>query len=143
MRLQPYLNFDGETRQAFLFYKSVFGGEFSHSSTMGENPGAEELDEGEKDRIMHISLPLRDGIILMGSDILPSAGHELTKGNNHYISLEVDSREEADQLFNDLIKGGEIEMPLEEQFWGDYYGSLKDKFGVYWMIGFNEDAKQT
>lgn len=102
MKLQAYLNFDGEADQAFQFYSSVFGGEFSFRSTMGENPGGEELPGEEQNRIMHILLPIKDGIVLMGSDILPSAGHKLSKGNNLYIALQLDSREEADEVFNGL-----------------------------------------
>lgn len=139
MKLQAYLNFDGETDQAFQFYRSVFGGEFSFRSTMGENPGGEELSREEQNRIMHISLPLKDGIVLMGSDILPSAGHKVSKGNNLYIALQVDNREEADQVFTGLAEGGQVEMPLEDQFWGDYYGSLQDRYGIHWMISSAQD----
>lgn len=136
MKLQAYLNFDGEADEAFQFYHLVFGGDFSHRSTMGEIPGGDELPVEEQNRIMHISLPIKDDIVLMGSDILPSAGHQVHKGNNLYISLQVDSRKEADKVFDGLSRGGKVEMPMEDQFWGDYYGSLQDRFGVHWMISY-------
>ena len=85
---------------------------------------------------MHVSLPINENLILMASDCVPSFGHVLTKGNNMYISVSPDSREEAERLFNGLSAGGVIEMPLEDQFWGDYFGSFKDKYGICWMINF-------
>lgn len=134
MTVHPYLNFDGQAEEAFNFYRSVFGGEFTANMKMTDAPESEGLPEAEKNRTMHISLPIRKGTILMASDILPSAGHKLVNGNNMYISLSPDSREEADKLFYGLSKGGEIEMPIEDQFWGDYFGSFKDRFGIHWMV---------
>lgn len=134
MTVHPYLNFDGQAEEAFNFYRSVFGGEFTANMKMTEAPGSEELPEAEKNRTMHISLPIGKDTILMASDILPSAGHKLVRGNNLYISLSPDTREEADRLFNGLSKGGEIEMPMEDQFWGDYFGSFTDRFGIRWMV---------
>lgn len=88
---------------------------------------------------MHISLPIGDHVILMASDTLPSLGHKLTEGNNFSISLHPGSREEADRLFQGLSEGGEVDMPMEDQFWGDYFGSFKDKFGIHWMINYNPE----
>ena len=138
MKVNPYLNFDGDTEQAFNFYKSVFGGEFIANMKMSDAPDVEKLPENERNRTMHISLPLSKDTILMASDTVPSMGHKLNKGNNNYISLHPKSREEADRLFNGLSVEGKIEMPMEDQFWGDYYGSFVDKFGVHWMINYNE-----
>lgn len=138
MKVQPYLNFDGQTEAAFKFYQSVFGGEFLTKMKMKEGSGGGKLQPGEEDRIMHISLPIGGDVILMGSDILPSAGHKLQMGNNLYISLHPDSKEEADSLFNGLSEGGKIEMPMEDQFWGDYFGSFVDKFGVHWMVNYDK-----
>lgn len=138
MKVNPYLNFDGKAEEAFHFYRSVFGGEFTAVMKMDTAPDAEKINEKEKDRIMHISLPIGKDIVLMASDILPSMGHTLNQGNNLYISLHPESREEADRLFNGLSKGGEVEMPMEDQFWGDYFGSFTDKFGVKWMVNYNE-----
>lgn len=139
MKTNPYLNFDGQAEEAFEFYKSVFGGEFRGNMKMSEMPGAENLPETERNRTMHIALPIGKGTLLMASDIVPSAGHTLKKGNNMYVSLHPESKEEADRLFNGLSKGGIIEMPIEDQFWGDYFGSFIDKFGIGWMINFNKD----
>lgn len=139
MKLQPYLNFDGQAEEAFNFYKSVFGGEFSSKMKMTEAPDSDSLSSQEKERMMHISLPIGNDIILMASDIIPSMGHKLNKGNNMYFSLHPESREEADRLFHALSKGGDVEMPIEDQFWGDYYGSFTDKFGVRWMINYSPE----
>lgn len=135
MTLSPYLNFDGNAEEAFRFYQSVFGGELIIQK-MGQAPGMEHLPESEKNRTMHVSLPIGNGQYLMASDCLPSQGHVLRQGNNNYISIAPDSREEADRLFNGLSAGGTVEMPMADMFWGDYFGSFVDKFGVCWMINF-------
>ena len=105
---------------------------------MSDAPDADKLPEAEKNRTMHISLPIGSTTILMASDILPAAGHKFKAGNNSYISLHPESRAEADRLFNGLSEGGEIEMPMEDQFWGDYFGCFTDKFGILWMVNYNE-----
>lgn len=133
-KLNTYLNFDGKSEEAFNFYKSVFGGEFLMVQRMADMPGAEQLPEDEKRRLMHISLRIGNDDVLMASDIVPSMGHKLSVGNHAYISVFTDSREEADRLFAGLSAGGEIEMALEDTFWGDYFGSFHDQFGIGWMI---------
>ncbi|MGN6212136.1 VOC family protein [Parafilimonas sp.] len=136
-KLNPYLNFDGKAEEAFTFYKSVFGGEFrGEVFKMGNAPGCENLPEVEKNRVMHIALPVGNDL-LMASDIVPSMGHKLIEGNNNYVSIFPDSREEADKLFNGLSAGGQVEMPMADQFWGDYFGSFTDKYGVKWMINYS------
>jgi len=140
MKLNPYLNFDGNAEEAFRFYQSVFGGEL-FVQRMGDAPGGDQLPDNEKGRAMHVSIPIGDGQYLMASDCLPSAGHVLQVGNNNYISVTPDSREEADRLFNGLSAGGKVEMPMEDMFWGDYFGSFQDKYGVYWMINFPTQAQ--
>ncbi len=137
MKVNPYLNFNGNAKEAFLFYKSVFGGEFIAHMKMSDAPDTDKLSEAEKNRTRHISLPIGNETILMASDILPAVGHKLNMGNNTYISLHPKSREEADRLFNGLSQDGEIEMPMEDQFWGDYFGCFTDKFGVMWKVNFN------
>ena len=137
MKVHTYLNFDGNAGEAFDFYKSVFGGEFTSKMKMSEAPDADKYSEEEQDRIMHISLPLGGGAVLMASDIFTSMGQKFEGGSNVYISIHPDSKEEADRLFDGLSKGGEIEMPMEDQFWGDYFGSFIDKFGVKWMVNYN------
>lgn len=133
MTLNPYLNFDGNAEEAFRFYQTVFGGEL-HIQKMSEAPGTENLPEAEKSRTMHVGLPIGNGQFLMASDILPSLGHVLHVGNNNYISVTPDNREEADRIFNGLSAGGVVEMAMADMFWGDYFGSFTDKFGVKWMI---------
>lgn len=134
MKLNPYLNFDGNAEEAFRFYQTVFGGEL-FVQKMDSVPGM-EIPENEKNRAMHVALPIGNDQHLMASDCLPSQGHVLNVGNNNYISITPDSREEADRIFNGLSAGGKIEMPMEDMFWGDYFGSFTDKFGVCWMISF-------
>ena len=140
MKLNPYLNFDGNAEEAFRFYQSVFGGEL-FLQRMKEAPGTEGLSEEEQNRAMHVAIPIGDGQFLMASDCVPSAGHELKVGNNNYISVTTDSREEADRLFNGLSAGGKVEMPMQDMFWGDYFGSLEDRFGVRWMINYTNPNK--
>lgn len=139
MTLNPYLNFDGNAEEAFLFYQSVFGGEL-FIQKMDNVPGM-EISEQEKNRVMHVALPIGQDQYLMASDCLPSQGHVLTMGNNNYISISPESREEADRIFNGLSSGGRVEMPMADMFWGDYFGSFTDKFGVCWMINYTNPQK--
>ncbi|MCM5663058.1 VOC family protein [Galbibacter mesophilus] len=141
MKVNPYLNFDGDAEEAFRFYQSVFGGEFTANMKMNDMPGSNDIPEEERNRTMHISLNIGKDTVLMASDIIPSMGHTLVKGNTNYISLHPESREEADRLFKGLSKGGSVEMPMEDQFWGDYFGSFIDKFGIGWMVNYNENFK--
>ncbi|MFD2600342.1 VOC family protein [Sphingobacterium corticis] len=134
MIANPYLNFDGKTEEAFRFYQSIFGTELS-LQFMHEVPNLPVSDE-EKNYVMHASLPINDQQQLMASDCLTSQGHVWKPGNNVSISLTPDSREDADRLYNGLSEGGTVEMPMEDAFWGDYFGSFTDKFGVQWMINF-------
>jgi PhnB protein len=137
-RMNPYLNFDGKAEEAFLFYQSVFGGEFMGGvHKIGDAPGCENLPEDEKRRVMHVALPIDENTMLMASDIVPSAGHVLKEGNNVHLSLHPGSREEADRLFNGLSAGGKIEMPMQDTFWGAYYGSFQDRFGIHWMVNYD------
>lgn len=139
-KMNPYLNFDGTAEEAFTFYKSVFGGEFVGVHKMSEAPGTEQMPENERNRVMHIALPIDANTTLMASDIIPSMGHKLDVGNNVHISLHPSSREEAEKLFNGLSAGGKVEMPLQDTFWGAYYGNFQDKFGVNWMINYDSNA---
>jgi PhnB protein len=140
-RTSTYLNFPGKTEEAFMFYKSVFNSEFScdiaRFSDVPPQEGAPAISEEEKNLIMHIELPILGGHILMGTDAPESMGFKLNLGNNVYINLEPDSRKEADRLFTTLAIGGKIEMPIQDMFWGAYYGSLTDKFGIQWMVNYS------
>lgn len=137
-QVSTYLNFPRNTEDAFNFYKSVFGGEFTGPvSRFGEIPPSEEmppLAEEDKNLVMHIALPILGGHLLMGTDAPESMNFRITQGNNVYISLHPDTREETRKLFNALSAGGVVEQELQDMFWGDYYGSCKDKFGVQWMF---------
>jgi PhnB protein len=136
--VSTYLNFERSTEEAFLFYKSVFGGEFEGPiHRMGEvpaEPGQPELAEEDKNLVMHVSLPILGGHRLMGTDAPKSMGFTMNFGNNIYINLEPDTRTEVDTLFAALSEGGETEMKPQEMFWGDYFASCTDKFGVRWMF---------
>ncbi|MCC2590082.1 VOC family protein [Chryseobacterium sp. MFBS3-17] len=141
MKLNPYLNFDGNCEEAFNHYKNVFRTGFAGNGVMkfsdvpGE--GMPPMSDDIKNRVMHVSIQLGDQM-LMGSDTMPGMGKPFSSGINNYISVHPDSREEADRIFAELSEGGEVEMPMEDQFWGDYFGSLIDRFGTPWMINFNE-----
>lgn len=136
-----YLNFSGQTEEAFNFYKSIFGGEFEWFSRQGDMPAMPDMppmSEENKNLIMHVCLPILGGHKLMGSDMPPEAP-AVVQGNNTYISLHPNSREEADRLFAALSEDGKINMPIEDQFWGDYYGACVDKYGVQWMVNFHAE----
>ena len=135
-QLNPYLSFDGTAEAAFNFYKSVFGGEFASIMRWRDNPQCEEFSENDKNGIMHVALPVGDSVI-MGSDSVGAMGPELVAGNNFTVAISPDSREESDRLFNELSAGGEPTMPMQDMFWGGYFGCLKDKFGTPWMINFD------
>lgn len=138
--INPYLIFDGNAEEAFSFYKSVFGGEFAAIQRFGEMPGCDEMQiaENEKERIMHIALPIGSkGDILMASDFIAASGQQYDKLSGFSISVGAESKEEADQIFTGLAEGGKITAPIADAFWGDYFGMLKDKFGVDWMISYN------
>jgi PhnB protein len=132
-----YLNFKNQTEEAFLFYKSVFGGEFKDFTRFSEIPPSHDmppLPEADKALIMHVSLPILGASVLMGSDAPESMGFQLTMGNNMHIMLDPGTRAETDRLFDALSKGGAITMPLQDTFWNAYYGSCTDKYGVQWMF---------
>jgi PhnB protein len=137
-RTSTYLNFMGNTEAAFNFYKSVFQTEFiggiHRLREVPSAPGAPQLPEAELNMVMHVELPILGGHVLMGTDALESMGHKLTFGNNISINLEPDTRVEAERLFQALSAGGQITMPLQDMFWGAYFGTLVDKYGVQWML---------
>lgn len=137
--INPYLMFNGTCEEAFLFYKSVFGGEFPYIGKYKDAPAeeGEKLSEEALNRIMHVSLPIGN-TILMGSDSHPRYG-DVGFGDNFSISINTESTEEADRIFNGLSAGGKVEMPMNKTFWGAYFGMFKDKFGVNWMVNFDEN----
>lgn len=142
--INPYLTFKGNCEEAFNFYKSVFGGEFAYMGRFSEMPPQEghTLPDPDKNKIMHVSLPIGKGTILMGSDTGGEWGPQTIIGNNFSISVNADSKEEADNLFNRLSAGGKVGMPMNQTFWGDYFGMCTDKFDINWMMSFNENYKK-
>lgn len=137
-RVSTYLNFPRQTEEAFHFYKSIFGGEFlgniQRFAAVPPQAGQPPMAEADKNLVMHIMLPILGGHILMGTDAPESMGMHVKPGNNMYINVEPDTRGETKRLFDGLSAGGKIEMDLQEMFWGDYFGSCTDKYGVQWMF---------
>jgi PhnB protein len=142
-RVSVYLNFQNQTEEAFNFYKTVFGTEFEGGiNRFGDMPTGSDtppMPDEVKNLVLHVSLPVTGGFMLMGSDAPEQMGFKVNMGNNIYINLEPDTREETTSLFNALSAGGAVEMPLADMFWGAFFGSCTDKFGVKWM--FNCSAK--
>lgn len=136
--VSTYLNFTRTTEQAFAFYKAVFKTEYARPIAryrdMPANAGCPPVSEADKDLILHVALPILAGHVLMGSDCVESMGYKPIPGNNVYVNLQPDTRAEADRLFKELSEGGAVEMPMQDMFWGDYFGSFTDRFGTHWMI---------
>ena len=142
-RVSTYLNFSNYTEEAFNFYKSVFGTEFTEPGIrrMGDMPpqeGMRPLSDEMKNLVMHVELPITGGYILMGTDAPEQMGFKVNFGNNIYINLEPDTKKETKKLFDALSAGGAVEMDLQDMFWGAYFGSCADKYGVKWMFNCNQ-----
>ncbi|MEO6626153.1 MAG: VOC family protein [Burkholderiaceae bacterium] len=137
-RVSTYLNFAGNTEQAFQFYRSVFGGEFNgpvhRFGDAPPAPGQPPMSKADKKMVMHVELALLGGHLLMGTDAPASLGFTVVHGNSVNINLEPDTRAETDRLFKALSAGAKIDMPLQDMFWGAYFGSLTDQFGIRWMF---------
>lgn len=137
-----YLTFNGNCEEAFRFYQSVFGGDFSYLGRFKEMPKEEEnckpMDETDGDKIMHVTLPISKETCLMGSDTVGEWTSHFKQGNNFSVSINADSKEDADKLFNALSTGGQVAMPMDQTFWGAYFGMFTDKFGINWMVNFDE-----
>lgn len=132
--VNPYLNFQGNAEEAFNFYKSIFGGEFSTLMRFKDTPEGEKCSPEDANKIMHIALPLGTGQTLMATDAVESMGHKTTIGNNFYISVNADNEEEGQRIFDGLSAGGKVQVPFQKQFWGAWHGNFIDKFGVPWMV---------
>ncbi|MDD5318458.1 MAG: VOC family protein [Candidatus Pacebacteria bacterium] len=144
LKINPYLNFPGNAEEAFNFYKSVFGGEFAYLQRykdVKDLPNADKFSESDKEKIMHISLPIGKENVLMASDSIASMGHPIKIGDNFNLSISTESEKEADEIFGRLAAGGKVEMALEKTFWGAYFGMLQDKFGIWWMISYDYNLK--
>lgn len=141
-RVSTYLNFSNYTEEAFNFYKSVFGTEFNAPGVqrMGDAPpmeGAPPMSDELKKLVLHVELPITGGHVLMGTDAPEQMGFKVNFGNNAHIMLEPDTKEEGKKLFDALAEDGNITMPLQDMFWGAYFGSCVDKYGVQWMVNVN------
>lgn len=142
--INPYLNFFGQAEEAFNFYKSAFGGEFAAVRRYGEMANCEKikLAEEDKNKIVNIELPISEGHVLMGNDVIGEYVDKTINKTNISISVSPDSKTETEKIFNNLSAGGEVEMPLGDTFWGAYFGILKDKFGVRWLINYDYPKKE-
>lgn len=141
--INPYVTFNGNCEDAFTFYKSVFGGEFTFMGRFKEMPPTEGMTvpESEGEKIMHVSLPISKETILMGSDTSAAFGQTANPGTNFSISITADTKAEADKLFNAISAGGKITMPLADTFWESYFGMCTDKFGIGWMMSYDAQKK--
>jgi len=139
----PYLTFNGNCEEAFNFYKSVFGGEFPYLGRFKEMPpqDGKTVTGAEGEKIMHVSLPIGNGFI-MGSDSSEAFGQATKIGNNFSLSVNADTKPDADKLFKALSAGGKITMPMEDTFWGSYFGMLTDKFDIQWMVSCEQNEKK-
>jgi PhnB protein len=142
MKIHSYLNFDGQAEEAFRFYEKILGGTLTEIHRFGSMPqqGGFELTPEQKRLVMHVGLQLPEGQMLMASDMLPGMGPARVQGNNFSISVHPDSRQEADRIFNALAAGGTVTVPIANQFWGDYFGGLTDRFGINWMVNYSDPA---
>ncbi len=136
----PHIGFDGKAEEAFNFYRGVFGGDLAISKWK-ENPGCDQWSEKDKNLVMHASLS-KGQLTLMGNDVPKAMGEKVTEGNNFTVTVLPDSRAEADHTFSALSDGGTSRMPMQDMFWGDYFGALTDKFGVQWMINYHQADKK-
>lgn len=135
--IDPYLHFNGNAEEAFNFYKTVFNSEFSGIMRYKDVPPSEhKMSESEGQKIMHISLPIGQETILLGSDLPASYGKAIV-GTNFYLSVNTESEDDTTRLFNDLAAGGRVNMPLDKTFWGAYFGMMTDKFGIQWMVSYD------
>lgn len=143
-RVSTYLNFMGNTEEAFLFYRSVFGTDFlepiARIGDMPSDPNMPPLSDEEKGMVMHVALPILGGHVLMATDLLASQGHQLRTGNNVTINLELEERAETERLFKELSAGGTDTFGLQDMPWGAYWGTCADRYGVRWMFNCVEVA---
>ncbi|WP_207420904.1 VOC family protein [Desertivirga brevis] len=138
LNIHPYLNFPGNTLEAFQFYKSVFGGEFSMIMRFRDTAEATRVSAEHLDKIMHIALPIGQSV-LMATDALQEMGHHLKTGNNFHISINPDNKQEAERIFSELSDGGQMAVPFQKETWGEYFGMFTDKFGINWMVSCIEE----
>ncbi len=138
--INPYLTFNGNCEEAFNFYKSVFGGEFRHIGKFKDMPKDRKypISDSDKNKVMHVSFPISKETILMGSDTSGEWKERFNQGNNFSISIETDSKDEADRLFNELSQNGLIIISMNKTFWNSYFGMFTDQFGIQWMVSYDQ-----
>lgn len=143
MKIHAYLSFDGNAEEAVQFYARILGGKLTEIHRFGSMPQGDgfELTPEQENRVMHVAIQLPDGQMIMASDVLEGMGSHV-EGNNISISVHPDSKPEADGIFNALTEGGTVTMPIADQFWGDYFGSLTDRFGINWMVNYSPASAQ-
>ncbi len=141
--VNPYLTFNGTCEEAFNFYKSVFGGDFTYIGRYKDMPADpnQPIPTSEQNKIMHISLPISKETSLFGADMSEMFGQKLTFGDNITLSINTESEDEAKRIFNGLSAGGKITMPLEKTFWNALFGMFVDKFGMLWMVNYDYGQK--
>ena len=144
MKIHPYLNFDGKTEEVFRFYERALGGKLTEIHRFGAMPQQDgmTLTPAQQNMVMHVGLQLPDGQMIMASDMIAGMGPARVEGNNISISVHPDSKPDADRIFNALAEGGTVTMPIADQFWGDYFGSLTDRFGINWMVNHTPQSRQ-
>jgi PhnB protein len=142
VKIHSYINFGNRAEEAFRFYEQALGGKLTEIHRFGSMPqqGGFELTPEQKNLVMHVGLELPDGQMIMASVMIAGMGPQRVEGNNISISVHPDSQQDADRIFNALAQGGTITMPIANQFWGDYYGSLTDRFGINWMVNYSDPA---
>ena len=142
MKIHAYLNFGGRAEEAMRFYEGILGGTLTEVHRFGSMPedSGFPLSDAQKDLVMHVGLELPDGQMIMASDRLEGMGPEPIEGNNFSLSVHPTSREEADRIFHALADGGRVDMPLADQFWGDYFGGLTDRYGIGWMVNYSAEG---
>jgi len=138
MKIHPYLNFPGTAEQAMKFYEKCLGGKLLEVHRFGSMPGSDKLPESVRNRVMHVTLELPEGVKIMASDTMDGMGPPYVAGTNMTVSIHPTSKAEADRVFAALAEGSQVTMELADQFWGDYFGSLTDRFGIQWMVNFHE-----
>lgn len=139
--INPHINFNGNAEEAFLFYKSVFGGEFAKIMRFKDLASDDfQVSENEEHKIMHIALPIGNNV-LIGNDVPEILGKTNENENRSKIAISAESKEEADKLFHGLSAGGQIEMPISDSPWGSYFGMFRDKYGIEWMVDYDPKYK--
>ncbi len=141
LTITPYLHFMGNAEEAMTFYKTVLGGEFTIIGRFKDVPGGEKMSPADQQKLMHISLTLPNGGVIMATDILEAMEHTLVVGNNYHICLHTKGEAETDKFFNALAAGGRVTMPLNKTFWGAYFGMCTDKYNIQWMINYNQNQQ--